>query len=96
VPRRPNASVRDLDWRKEEEALRRRAPELPFYATFTAGAIAGISEILTFYPLGESPVLCVLSRADAAMQMSYVLFMDEVVTRAPLTHPCAGENAPAA
>jgi solute carrier family 25 2-oxodicarboxylate transporter 21 len=33
--------------------LRRRAPELPFYATFTAGAIAGISEILTFYPLGE-------------------------------------------
>ena len=26
---------------------------LPFIANFTAGAIAGISEILTFYPLGE-------------------------------------------
>lgn len=26
--------------------------ELPFIATFIAGAIAGISEILTFYPLG--------------------------------------------
>ncbi|KII90229.1 hypothetical protein PLICRDRAFT_697971 [Plicaturopsis crispa FD-325 SS-3] len=26
---------------------------LPFAATFAAGAIAGISEILTFYPLGE-------------------------------------------
>lgn len=26
---------------------------LPFVANFTAGAIAGISEILTFYPLGE-------------------------------------------
>jgi hypothetical protein len=26
---------------------------LPFIATFTAGAIAGVSEILTFYPLGE-------------------------------------------
>jgi hypothetical protein len=25
---------------------------LPFYITFTAGAIAGVSEILTFYPLG--------------------------------------------
>jgi hypothetical protein len=25
---------------------------LPFYVTFTAGAIAGVSEILTFYPLG--------------------------------------------
>jgi hypothetical protein len=25
---------------------------LPFYATFAAGAIAGVSEILTFYPLG--------------------------------------------
>jgi hypothetical protein len=24
---------------------------LPFYVTFTAGAIAGVSEILTFYPL---------------------------------------------
>ncbi|KAL5498235.1 hypothetical protein ACEPAH_2375 [Sanghuangporus vaninii] len=27
---------------------------LPFIANFTAGAIAGISEILTFYPLGKS------------------------------------------
>lgn len=27
---------------------------LPFVANFAAGAIAGISEILTFYPLGES------------------------------------------
>lgn len=27
-------------------------PALPFIANFTAGAIAGISEILTFYPLG--------------------------------------------
>lgn len=26
---------------------------LPFVANFTAGAIAGIAEILTFYPLGE-------------------------------------------
>lgn len=26
---------------------------LPFAATFAAGAIAGVSEILTFYPLGE-------------------------------------------
>lgn len=26
---------------------------LPFVANFAAGAIAGISEILTFYPLGE-------------------------------------------
>jgi hypothetical protein len=26
---------------------------LPFAATFAAGAIAGISEILTFYPLGK-------------------------------------------
>ena len=26
---------------------------LPFVANFTAGAIAGISEILTFYPLGR-------------------------------------------
>ena len=25
---------------------------LPFIANFTAGAIAGVSEILTFYPLG--------------------------------------------
>jgi len=31
-------------------ATRERKP-LPFAATFTAGAIAGISEILTFYPL---------------------------------------------
>ena len=33
---------------------------LPFIANFAAGAIAGVSEILTFYPLGEchaSPVL---------------------------------------
>lgn len=29
---------------------------LPFVATFTAGAIAGISEILTFYPLGALPI----------------------------------------
>ena len=29
-----------------------RAPALPFVANFAAGAIAGISEILTFYPLG--------------------------------------------
>lgn len=28
---------------------------LPFIANFTAGAIAGVSEILTFYPLGEYP-----------------------------------------
>jgi hypothetical protein len=27
---------------------------LPFIATFAAGAIAGVSEILTFYPLGEN------------------------------------------
>lgn len=27
---------------------------LPFAANFAAGAIAGVSEILTFYPLGES------------------------------------------
>lgn len=26
---------------------------LPFAANFVAGAIAGVSEILTFYPLGE-------------------------------------------
>lgn len=26
---------------------------LPFIANFTAGAIAGVSEILTFYPLGD-------------------------------------------
>ena len=32
---------------------------LPFAANFAAGAIAGISEILTFYPLGESQrILC--------------------------------------
>lgn len=31
--------------------------ELPFIANFTAGAIAGISEILTFYPLGEDDVV---------------------------------------
>ena len=30
---------------------------LPFVANFAAGAIAGISEILTFYPLGESHIL---------------------------------------
>ena len=30
---------------------------LPFVANFAAGAIAGISEILTFYPLGEWPFL---------------------------------------
>jgi hypothetical protein len=30
---------------------------LPFYVTFTAGAIAGVSEILTFYPLGAPPQL---------------------------------------
>ncbi|KAJ7222110.1 mitochondrial carrier domain-containing protein [Mycena pura] len=29
---------------------------LPFVANFAAGAIAGISEILTFYPLGPPPV----------------------------------------
>jgi hypothetical protein len=28
---------------------------LPFIANFAAGAIAGVSEILTFYPLGECP-----------------------------------------
>ncbi|KAN0109056.1 mitochondrial carrier [Russula decolorans] len=28
-----------------------RTKPLPFYATFAAGAIAGVSEILTFYPL---------------------------------------------
>lgn len=30
-------------------------PALPFVANFAAGAIAGISEILTFYPLGALP-----------------------------------------
>ena len=30
---------------------------LPFVANFAAGAIAGISEILTFYPLGELRVV---------------------------------------
>jgi len=30
---------------------------LPFIANFAAGAIAGVSEILTFYPLGESHLI---------------------------------------
>ncbi|KAI0075165.1 mitochondrial carrier [Panus rudis PR-1116 ss-1] len=38
--------------------LKERKP-LPFIANFTAGAIAGISEILTFYPLGK---YCVKTR----------------------------------
>ena len=32
--------------------LSRLCLALPFIANFAAGAIAGISEILTFYPLG--------------------------------------------
>jgi hypothetical protein len=32
--------------------LIRKHVALPFIANFAAGAIAGISEILTFYPLG--------------------------------------------
>ena len=32
-----------------------RSLALPFVANFAAGAIAGVSEILTFYPLGEPP-----------------------------------------
>ena len=34
---------------------------LPFVANFAAGAIAGISEILTFYPLGEIQQSCAVT-----------------------------------
>ena len=43
----------------DKYAERRCTVALPFIANFTAGAIAGISEILTFYPLGESHHPCI-------------------------------------
>jgi solute carrier family 25 2-oxodicarboxylate transporter 21 len=61
--------------------------ELPFYATFTAGAVAGISEILTFYPLGPPPPVCARSTAANAClaQMSCVPASRETA-RMPRAH----------
>ena len=43
---------------------------LPFIANFAAGAIAGISEILTFYPLGKTSFLfCVINLLNRDIQM---------------------------
>ncbi|KAF5338802.1 hypothetical protein D9758_012096 [Tetrapyrgos nigripes] len=45
---------------------------LPFAANFAAGAIAGISEILTFYPLGA--MSCVKTRMQLSTEKSQGLF----------------------
>ncbi|KAH9984844.1 mitochondrial carrier domain-containing protein [Russula vinacea] len=42
---------------------------LPFYVTFTAGAIAGVSEILTFYPLGVVKTRMQLERGKTSTSL---------------------------
>lgn len=72
----PNASLNfslNLNCNSPSYAIFSRLVALPFAVTFAAGAIAGISEILTFYPLGELGLISVLnSLLKIVRKMSYV------------------------
>ena len=53
APEQKKRKLKSMLIKISDDDLYSHRPALPFIATFAAGAIAGVSEILTFYPLGE-------------------------------------------
>ena len=52
APEQKKRKLKSMLIKISDDDLYSNRPALPFIATFAAGAIAGVSEILTFYPLG--------------------------------------------